>query len=101
LNRPGNRPSHEGADGYLDKAIELCRRAGFLRVLLRGDTDFMQTWKLDEWARSGDVTFIFGADARKPMIARAEQLPEKAWRRLTRAAKYEVKTTCRARPDNV
>jgi hypothetical protein len=101
LNRPGNRPSHEGADGYLDKAIELCRRAGFLRVLLRGDTDFMQTWKLDEWDRSGYVTFIFGADARKPMIARAQQLPEKAWRRLKRAAKYQVKTTPRARPDNV
>jgi hypothetical protein len=70
-------------------------------VLLRGDTDFMQTWKLDQWDAAGDVTFIFGADARKPMIARAERLPETAWRRLQRPAKYQVKTRPRARPDNV
>jgi hypothetical protein len=41
VNRPGNRPSHEQADGYLDKAVALCRRAGFKHMLLRGDTDFM------------------------------------------------------------
>jgi hypothetical protein len=101
VNRSGNRPSHEQADEYLDKAIALCRQAGFKSVLLRGDTDFMQTWKLDEWDQAGDVTFIFGADARKPMIARAEALPETSWRRLDRPAKYEVKTEPRARPDNV
>ena len=101
LNRPGNRPSHERADEYLDRAIDLCRRGGFRKVLCRGDTDFMQTWKLDEWDASGYVTFIFGADARKPMIARAEALPADAWRPLERAAKYEVKTEPRARPENV
>ncbi|MGH7178377.1 MAG: transposase, partial [Tepidisphaeraceae bacterium] len=82
VNRPANRPSHERADEYLDKAVALCRRGGFRSILLRGDTDFMQTWKLDEWEQSGDVTFIFGADARKPMIGRAEALPAGAWRRL-------------------
>ena len=46
VNRSGNRPSHERADEYLDKAITLCRRAGFKSILLRGDTDFMQSWKL-------------------------------------------------------
>jgi len=61
----------------------------------------MQTWKLDEWDAAGDVTFIFGADARKPMIARAEALAPEAWRRLKRPAKYEVKTEPRGRPDNV
>lgn len=101
VNRPGNRPSHEQADEYLDKAIALCRRAGFKSMLLRGDTDFMQTWKLDEWDQAGDITFVFGADARKPMIQRAESLPETAWRRLERQPKYEVKTQPRARPDNV
>jgi hypothetical protein len=101
VNRPGNRPSHEQADEYLDKAIGLCRRAGFKSILLRGDTDFMQTWKLDEWDQAGDVTFIFGADARKPMISRAETLPATAWRRLERAPKYPVKTQTRAKPDNV
>ena len=29
VNRSGNRPSHEQAAVYLDKAINLCRRAGF------------------------------------------------------------------------
>jgi hypothetical protein len=101
LNRPGNRPSHERADEYLDKAIDLCRRGGFEKILCRGDTDFMQTWKLDEWDASGDVTFIFGADARKPMIARAEALSPEAWERLERPAKYEVKTEPRAVRDNV
>ena len=61
----------------------------------------MQTWKLDGWDDAGDVTFVFGADARKPMIARAQALPQSAWRRLARPAKYPVKTGPRARPDNV
>ncbi len=101
VNRSGNRPSHERADEYLDKAVTLCRDAGFKAILLRGDTDFMQTWKLDGWDAAGDVTFVFGADARKPMIARAEALAEPAWSRLRRPAKHEVKTRPRARPDNV
>ena len=29
VNRSGNRPSHELAAGFLDKAIALCRQAGF------------------------------------------------------------------------
>jgi hypothetical protein len=101
VNRSGNRPSHEQADEYLDKAIALCRRAGFQRILLRGDTDFTQTWKLDEWDRSGDVAFIFGADDTKPMEARALALPTTAWRRLERPPKYEVKTQERDKPPNV
>jgi hypothetical protein len=28
-NRPGNRPSHEGAFEYLEPAVELVREAGF------------------------------------------------------------------------
>ena len=44
VNRSGNRPSHEQADEYLDKAIDLLRRAGFLKIRMRADTDFMQTW---------------------------------------------------------
>ncbi len=101
VNRPGNRPSHEHADEYLDKALGLCRRAGFRSILLRGDTDFMQTWKLDEWDAAGDVTFVFGADARKPMIARAQALPESAWQRLRRPARYDVKTDPRGTRDDV
>jgi hypothetical protein len=47
VNRSGNRPSHEQADAFLDKAIAPCRRAGFLKITLRGDTDFSQTAHLD------------------------------------------------------
>jgi hypothetical protein len=101
VNRSGNRPSHERADEYLDKAAALCRRGGFKSILLRGDTDFTQTWKLDEWDNAGDVTFIFGADAGKHLVARAEGLTESAWQRLDRPAKYEVKTQERSKPANV
>ena len=101
VNRSGNRPSHERADEYLDKAVTLCRRGGFESILLRGDTDFMQTWKLDEWDQAGDITFIFGADARKERVARAQLLPEPAWQRLDRPAKYTVKTQKRTKPRNV
>lgn len=101
VNRSGNRPSHEQADKYLDRAITLCRRAGFQRILLRGDTDFQQTWKLDGWDDTGDVRFIFGADAHKPLVLRAEALEPSAWRRLERPPPYQVKTGPRARPQNV
>jgi len=62
VNRPGNRPSHEGAAEQLDLTILLCREAGFRRIYLRGDTDFTQTKQLDAWDAEG-VTFLFGIDA--------------------------------------
>ena len=68
VNRPGNRPSHEGAAGYLDRAIVLCRQGGWRDILLRGDTDFSQTKHLDRWADQSDVRFIFGYDASKLCI---------------------------------
>jgi hypothetical protein len=53
VNRSGNRPSHEGAAEWLDKAIALCRRGGFRKVRLRGDTDFTQAGELDRWDADG------------------------------------------------
>ena len=53
VNRSGNRHSHEGAAGRLDQAIALCERAGFKKILLRGDTDFSQTAHLDRWDDAG------------------------------------------------
>ena len=100
VNRSGNRPSHEGASGRFDQAIALCRRAGFRSVLLRGDTDFSQTRHLDGWEEKG-VGFIFGLDAMPNLVARAEGLAPWRWKRLRRAARYEVKTEPRTRPDNV
>jgi hypothetical protein len=101
VNRPGNRPSHEGAHVCLDKGIVLCRAAGFREILLRGDTDFSHTTHLDGWDQQKDVKFLFGIDARPNLIARAEELPAAAWKRLERPAKYAVKTTPRSRPENV
>ena len=66
-NRPGNRPSHEGAAAYFDKSVELCRRAGFRKVRLRGDTDFSQTTHLDRWHKDG-VEFVFGYDAAPNLV---------------------------------
>ena len=100
-NRSGNRPSHEGAAGYLDRAIGLCRQAGFRRVRMRGDTDFSQTAHLDRWDDAGGVTFLFGMDARRNLIERANELPKSAWKTLDRPPKYEVKTQPRERPENV
>src|SRR3972149_6425844 len=43
VNRSGNRPSHEGAVVWLDRAVGVCRRAGYRKITLRGDTDFCLT----------------------------------------------------------
>jgi hypothetical protein len=97
FNRPASRPSHEGAAGYLDDAADLCLRAGFLRISLRGDTDFSQTEHLDRWD-ARDFRFVFGIDAMPNLVALAQGLAETAWQRLQRPAKYEVKTQQRTRP---
>ena len=91
LNRPGNRPSHEGAAAYFDKTINICRRAGFRKVRLRGDTDFSQTQHLDRWHDDG-VEFIFGCDAAPNLVNKAENLDESAWKPLQRKAKYKNKS---------
>ena len=101
VNRSGNRPSHEGAAAEADRAIALCRSAGFQRVLLRGDTDFSQTTRLDRWDAEGRVKFIFGLDASSNLLTLADDLPETAWKRLKRPPPYQRKTARRARPKNV
>lgn len=100
INRSGNRPSSEGAAAWYDRAIDLSFRGGFLKVLLRGDTDFSQTEHLDRWDARG-VRFIFGLNAMPNLIALAQDLPREAWKLLIRPAKYEVSTQPRQRPENV
>jgi hypothetical protein len=101
VNRSGNRPSHEGAAAYVDRALAVCFQGGFRRVLLRGDTDFSQTEHLDRWHADPRVRFLFGYDARPNIEALAAALPARAWRPLERPARYQVRTQPRARPDNV
>jgi hypothetical protein len=91
VNRSGNRPSHEQADIYLDKAAALCRRAGFRKITFRGDTDFSQTKHLDRWDRAG-YRFIFGIAAMANLVAIAEGLSPERYSELERPARYTIKT---------
>jgi hypothetical protein len=100
VNRSGNRPSHEGAAEEADRAIALCRRGGFQEIVLRGDTAFSQSEKLDEWDQAG-VTFYFGFKAMGNLDQIAETLPPAAWKKLKRPPRYDVKTEPRQKPENV
>jgi hypothetical protein len=94
VNRSGNRPSHERADVYLDKAAALCHRAGFRKITFRGDTDFSQTRHLDRWDRAS-IRFIFGIDAMPNLVALAEGLAAEEYSELERPARYTIKTVPR------
>jgi len=101
INRSGNRPSHEGAAEQVDRALAVCFRGGFRRVLLRGDTDFSQTEHLDRWNADPGVRFIFGYDARPNVVDLAQRLPERAWQELERPPQDTAKTEPRQRPPRV
>jgi hypothetical protein len=101
VNRSGNRPSQEGAAAQVDRALAVCFRGGFRKVLLRGDTKFSQTEHLDHWDADARVHFHFGYEAKPNLKALAEDLPASAWRPLQRPARYAVKTKPRRRPDQV
>jgi hypothetical protein len=82
------------------RALAVCFRGGFRRVLLRGDTDFAQTEHLDRWAADGRVRFLCGYDGDPNLVARAEQLPQRCWQTLGRPPRSAVRTRPRARPGN-
>src|SRR4051794_24717363 len=94
VNRSGNRPSHERADVYLDKAGALCRRAGFRKITYRGDTDFTQTRHLDRWDRDG-ARFIFGIDAMANLKGLAGRLPDLTYSELDRPPRSTIRTAPR------
>jgi hypothetical protein len=94
LNRSGNRPSHERADVYLDKAAALCRRAGFRKITYRGDTKFTRTRHLDRWDRDR-IRFIFGIDAREDLKELAEHLDDLQYSELERPPRYTIQTVPR------
>jgi hypothetical protein len=43
------------------------------------------------------VTFVFGMDARVPLQIKADELPDEAWKKLRRPARYTVKTKRRCK----
>jgi hypothetical protein len=122
LNRSGNRPSQERAGEYLDKAVALCRRAGFRTILLRGDTriaenkdldrwddrllprngtTIAETADLDRWDEAGNIRFLFGYAAYDVLKARADALPEEAYSFLERPPRYTIKTSPRQQPERI
>jgi hypothetical protein len=98
VNRPGNRPSSDGAAEWLDLAIGQVAPV-FKKVRLRGDTDFSLTHNFDRWDKR--VGFVFGYDAKMNLAEIADALPERRWKRLQRPLRYEVRTEERKRPENV
>jgi hypothetical protein len=100
VNRSGNRTSQEGAAEVYDKAISLCRKAGFKEILLRGDTDFSQTQHLDRWNDDG-VKFVFGYDAKQNMKNLADWLADDEYNELIRRAERVLSSEPRERPENV
>ena len=84
-----NRPSHEGVVDYYDRAITLCREAGFTEIRLRGDTDFSLTAQLDRWDTDG-VRFVFGYDARANLIERAQSTDDETYHELVTRAERQT-----------
>lgn len=100
VNRPGNRRSHAGAAEHFDLAILLGRGAGFRRILLRGDTDFTQTQRLDAWDAEG-ATFLFGIDAMPNLKAIAEDRPAAHWSEPRRPPQSTTQGEPRTRPEPI
>jgi hypothetical protein len=99
-NRPGNWASQQRSVGLIERAIGLCRRAGFRCIRLRGDSKFSQTEHFDRWD-SDEVIFQFGYDAKKNLTKLADNLGQSRWKKLKRPPKYQAKTKPRRRPHNV
>lgn len=98
VNRPGSRPSSDGAAEWMDLAIDRVASV-FKKIWLRGDTDFSLTHNFDRWDEK--VRFVFGYDAKQNLVDMADALAEKRWKPLERPARYEVKTHERQRPENI
>ena len=71
FNRSGNRPRKSWPMLHLDRAVTLCRQAGFRKILLRGDTKFAQTRHLDRWDDAGDIRSS-SSDTRHTIPSRRE-----------------------------
>ena len=99
VNRPGNRPSHDGAADWIDRGVAVARQA-FGSVCLRGDTDFALTRHFDRWTDDG-IRFAFGIDAMSNLVKIAETLENTRWKPLHRRSRRARKGARRRRPENV
>lgn len=96
VNRSGNRPSNEGAPELLDEAVDLCRQAGFERILMRGDTAFSTTEHFDRWTDDG-VRFVFGYCGAPTLKQHADGLPDQDYAKLVRKAERALAENKRRR----
>ena len=99
-NRGGNAQSGHNAFKDVDKTIALCKKAGFERILLRGDTAFTQTDHLDRWD-ADNVEFVFGIAKHANLLAKIDEIAEEQWEPVPREPSYDPSTPDRARPDKV
>jgi hypothetical protein len=77
INRPGNTPSAEGAAEQLRQLLPRLGRR-FRRVLVRGDSAFLDHEILDTCADAGQFFAIVMRGYRN-VYGLADELPEKAW----------------------
>jgi len=96
VNRAANRPSHDDAIPWIERAVELVIAGGFRRILLRGDTDFSLTTHFATWDDAG-VQFVFGMDANRAFVSRADALDDQVWTTLDRPHKDAGTTALRAK----
>ncbi len=99
LNRSGNETSHHNAVKYINKAIALCKKAGFKKIMLRGDTDFSLTEHFSCWDKWG-IQFVFGYDAMANMKALASDIPDEMYSELIRHAEDNFSKKARQKPIN-
>lgn len=77
INRPGNRPSAEGAAEALHEVLPMVARH-FDRVFARGDSKFYQHANIAECERCG-ANFAFVMDGYAGLHDRADSLPFSDW----------------------
>ena len=99
LNRSGNKTSHQNAVKYINKAIALCKKAGFKKILLRGDSDFSLTEHFSCWEKWG-VKFVFGYNAMPNMKALANNIPDEMYSELIRHTENNFAGKSRQKPVN-
>jgi hypothetical protein len=78
INRPGNRPSAEGAAQVLHEVLPMVGRH-FDKVFVRGDSKFYQRAIIAECERYG-ASFAFVMDGYAVLQKKADSLPPSAWK---------------------
>ena len=92
---PTTSKKKDGAVPWIERAVELVTAGGFRRILLRGDTDFSLTTHFATWDDAG-VQFVFGMDANRAFVRRADALDDPAWTTLDRPEKSVATTEPRS-----